>query len=83
MPPVGLTNAPEPPPKEPISENSCADCCKKHCHYPSSETEQACVCMHDRVDCEFEWDPSGRGFCKNCKHGSSLTVKAEDCTLDF
>jgi hypothetical protein len=77
------TNMREPTTKEPINENPNPEACKKHCHCPSTRAGQDCPCMENRVDCEFEWDPSGRGFCKNCKHGSSLTVKTTDCTLDF
>lgn len=39
--------------------------------------------MERRADCDFEWGADGRGFCRNCHHSSSLTVKASDCRLDF
>ena len=66
--------------------------CKKHCHYPTIRTRrysagndvvEGCPCMESRKECEFEWDQSGRGLCRNCHQGNSLTVKASDCTLDF
>ena len=66
--------------------------CRKHCHYPTIQTRRysaagdivrGCPCMENRVECDFEWDRTGRGFCKNCHHGSSLTVKESDCKLDF
>jgi hypothetical protein len=92
MPIVDPTKAPNLEVRENAPENPNPDCCKKHCHYPTVQTgrysagggvAEGCMCMENRRDCEFEWVGSGRGFCVNCHHGSSLTVKDSDCTLDF
>lgn len=78
--------------REPIRENPNPNGCKKHCHYPTLQTHrysagsgfsEVCPCMEDRRDCDFEWSADGRGFCKNCHHASSLTVRESDCKLDY
>jgi hypothetical protein len=92
IPSVNPSKTPEPQPTSTVSENLNLGCCRKHCHYPTVQTKrytagsdvvQGCSCMENRRDCDFEWEASGRGFCKNCGHASSLTVKASDCKLDF
>lgn len=70
-------------PVKTTSEIANADYCRRHCHYPVAGDRAGCICSQSRLDCDFEWDDTGRGFCRTCHHASSLTVKAADCTLEF
>ena len=93
MPSVDPSRTPEPQaPKTTLTEIPNPDGCKKHCHYPTvltkrysaeSDIVRGCPCMESRRECDFEWEASGRGFCKNCHHASSMTVRESDCKLDF
>ena len=93
IPSVNPSKIPEPQtPTTTLPENPNPDGCKKHCHYPTvltkrysagSDIVRGCPCMENHRDCDFEWEATGRGFCKNCHHASSMTVKESDCKLDF
>ena len=92
MPVVKPTRTQRQGPARTAPENTSPDCCRKHCHYPTvktgrysagSEVVSGCPCMENHVDCDFGWGTNTRGFCKNCHHASSLTVRASDCKLDF
>ena len=92
VPFVDPTKLSEPRPTELVGENPNPDGCKKHGHYPTVRTRrysagsglmEGCPCMENRRDCDCEWGTGGRGFCRNCHHASSVTVKETDCRLDF
>jgi len=89
-PSVNPANIPEQASIGTVRENPNPGGCKKHCHYPTApairgggRTTQWCVCMEKHRQCDFEWESDGRGFCRNCHHASSLTVKAADRSLHF
>jgi hypothetical protein len=92
MLPIVDSAKPRGPEPEVVTQGTISsDFCRKHCHYPAlpmgghseGEMMNGCPCMEENKECDFQWDETGRGFCNNCHHGSSLTVKASDCTLSY